>query len=60
MEKNNKNVPKPRFSMNTVKRLFNYVKKDNKLKLLIVGICIILNTIATVAGSLYLQTLIDE
>ncbi len=59
--KNNENkAPRPKFDKGTIKRLFNYVKQGNKLRLLIVAICIVVNTIATVAGSLYLQTLIDK
>ena len=59
--KNNENkAPRPKFDKGTIKRLFGYIKKGNKLRLLIVAFCIIANTIATVAGSLYLQTLIDK
>lgn len=49
-----------RFDFGTIKRLFGYIVKGNKLSLVVVCICIIVNTIAVVAGSLYLQVLIDD
>ena len=51
---------KPQFSLDTIKRLFRYMKQNNRLRLALVLICITINTIAVVAGSLYLQTLIDK
>lgn len=52
--------PKMKVDVNTVKRLWNYIKQGNKGKIAIVIICIIINTIAIVAASLYLQILIDN
>ncbi len=49
-----------RFNFDTIKRLWRYIKQNNKAKIALASICIILNTISTVAGSLYLQTLIDD
>ena len=57
----NKNIPnmkKPKIDGKTLKRLISYIKKY-KLQCIIVMICIILSTIATVFGSVFLQTLID-
>lgn len=51
---------KPQFNFGTVKRLLHYMAKGNKLRIAIVLICITINTIAVVAGSMYLQTLIDK
>lgn len=56
----NKQNNSPKFDLNTIKRLFEYIKKGNKGKLVLVIICIIINTIAIVAGSLYLEVLIDK
>lgn len=51
---------KQNFDINTIKRLFGYIKQNNRAKLVLVIISIILNTIVTVAGSLYLTVLIDD
>lgn len=51
---------KPKFNMNTAKRLTGYIFKEHKLMFLIVLICILLSTLCTVAGSLFIQTLIDD
>ena len=44
----------------TVKRLVGYITKGYKKQLVLVIICIILSSIAGVAGSLFLKTLIDD
>lgn len=44
----------------TIKRILDYVTKKHKKQFIIVFICIIFSSIATVAGSLFLQTLIDD
>ena len=44
----------------TVKRLLGYIFKDYKLHFVLVIICIICSSLAGVAGSLFLQTLIDD
>lgn len=49
-----------RFDAKTIKRLFGYIIKGNKLSVALVCVCIIINTVAVVAGSLYLQVLIDN
>ena len=44
----------------TLKRLVSYVLKNYKKQFIFVFICIIISSIASVAGSLFLQTLIDD
>lgn len=44
----------------TLKRLLSYVLKNYKKQFIFVFICIIISSIASVAGSLFLQTLIDD
>lgn len=51
--------PKPAFDKNIAKRLLSYLTQY-KGKLVLVVICILLSSIASVAASLFLQTLIDD
>lgn len=44
----------------SLKRILSYVMKKYKFSLIIVVICLILSTVSSVAGNLYLQTLIDD
>ena len=44
----------------TLKRLLSYVLKNYKKQFIFAFICIIISSIASVAGSLFLQTLIDD
>ena len=44
----------------TLKRLLSYILKNYKKQFIFVFICIIISSIASVAGSLFLQTLIDD
>lgn len=44
----------------TAKRLLKYITKSYKKHLILVIICIILSSVASVAGSMFLGTLIDE
>ena len=44
----------------TLKRLLSYVLKNYKKQFIFVFVCIIISSIASVAGSLFLQTLIDD
>lgn len=44
----------------TIKRLLGYITKNYKKQFIIVFICIIISSIASVAGSLFLQILIDD
>jgi len=45
---------------NVVKRLLSYIFKDYKKEFILVIICIILSSVASVAGSLFIQVLIDD
>lgn len=51
---------KGKMDFKTLKRLLKYVVKRYKFTLAIVFICLILSTVSSVAGNLYLQTLIDD
>jgi len=44
----------------TLKRVISYIKRKYNKHFIIVLICIVLSTVASVAGSLFLQTLIDD
>lgn len=44
----------------TVKRLFSYIIKGKKKKLLLVIVCILISSVVGVIGSLFLQSLIDD
>ena len=58
---NDKNMPKkrPPLDMATVKRLLGYFKKY-RIQMVFVVLCIILATVASVASSLFIKTLIDD
>ena len=43
-----------------VKRLLSYIFKDYKKQFLLVVVCIIVSSIASVSGSLFFKVLIDE
>ena len=51
---------KPEIKKGTIKRIIKYITSEYKKELIIVFVCIILSSIASVAGSLFLQTLIDN
>lgn len=51
---------KARFDLNTIKRIFRYMKNSYKKELILAIICIIINTIANTSASLFLETLIDK
>ena len=53
-------MEKNKFDIKTIKRVIGYMTKNYKKHLIIAIIAIILNTIANVAASLFLQTLIDD
>ena len=44
----------------TIKRLLSYIKRNYNKQFIAVFICIIINSISSVAGSLFLQILIDD
>ena len=51
---------KPKIRKGTIRRLLGYIKKNYMKQFIAVFICIVLSSIATVAGSLFLQKLIDD
>ncbi|MGN1301017.1 MAG: ABC transporter ATP-binding protein, partial [Clostridia bacterium] len=51
---------KQKIRKGTIKRLLGYIKRNYKKEFTIVFICIVINSIASVASSLFLQTLIDD
>ena len=59
MENSKRKMP-PKLDFNVFKRLMKYLTSNFKFKIIIVLITIILSTISSVAGSLYLQVLIDD
>ena len=52
--------PKMKINKNTIKRLLKYITKNHKFTLIIVVICIILSSLASVASALFLQILVDD
>lgn len=56
---NNKKI-KPQMNFKVLSRVMKYITKNYKFKLVIVLISIVLSTISSVAGNLYLQVLIDD
>ena len=53
-------MSKPIIKKGTIKRLLSYITKNYKKQFAIVFICIIISSVASVAGSLFLQILIDD
>ena len=51
---------KPKNSMKTLKRLLSYIFKEYKLNFLFVIILILISSLATIASTLFLKTLIDS
>ena len=56
----NKRPLKPKLDWKMLGRVMGYIFKNYKFRLAIVIICIILNSLASVGGNLYLQVLIDD
>lgn len=56
----NNKMMKPKIDFKILARVMKYIFKNYKLRLGLVIICIVLSTLATVAGSLYLEVLIDD
>ena len=55
------NFKRPKLDVGVLKRLVkDYIWKYYKFRLIIVMICLIASTVSSVAGGLYLQTLIDD
>ena len=53
-------MEKPKINKDTLKRLLKYITADYKKTLILVVICIIISSIAGVAGSLFVKILIDN
>ncbi|MBR6034274.1 MAG: ABC transporter ATP-binding protein [Clostridia bacterium] len=53
-------MDKPSIKKGTIKRLMGYITKNFKKQFVVVIICIIISSVASVAGSLFLQQLIDN
>ena len=51
---------RPKIDFKVLGRVIGYVTKNYKFRLFIVMACLILTTISSVAGNLFLQTLIDD
>lgn len=51
---------RPPLDKNTLKRLIGYINDGYKFKFILVLFCIALNSLASVAGSLFIRTLIDD
>ena len=52
--------PRGKVNKGTFKRVFKYITKGHKLQLAVVIICIIISSLASVKGTLFLKTLIDD
>ncbi len=57
---NARGMPKKKVKKGTFKRLMSYILKGNKLKLLIVVVCIAVSAAASVSSSLFIKTLIGD
>lgn len=55
-----KRPPKPKMDFKVLGRVMGYIIRNYKFRLIFVIICIILSTLSSVAGNLYLETLIDD
>ena len=52
--------PRPKMDMKILGRVMSYIFKNYKFRMIFVLFCIVLSTISSVAGNLYLETLIDD
>ena len=52
--------PAGKLKLSTVARLFKLILKDNKWKIAIVLLCILVSTLATLASTLFTKTLLDD
>ena len=55
-----KNRPKPKDQAKVIKRLLGYMNTPNKIRMAIVLVCILISAVAGVAGSMFLEVLIDD
>ena len=54
------NKMKAKIDFDVLKRVMKYLTKSYKLRIFFVIICLLVSTASSVAGNLYLQTLIDD
>ena len=52
--------PRPKMDFKVLGRVMGYILKNYKFRLALVIICIILSTLSSVGGNLYLEILIDD
>ena len=55
-----KRPPRPKMDFKVLGRVMSYIFKNYKFRMIFVLFCIVLSTISSVAGNLYLETLIDD
>ncbi len=55
-----KNRPKAKNGGKVIKRLLSYMSLPNRIRMGIVFLCIVVSAVAGVAGSMFLETLIDD
>ncbi len=60
MRNNMQRPPRPQLNFKILGRVMGYIFKNYKFRLILVIICILLSSFASVAGNLYLETLIDD
>ena len=60
MSRPNQRPPKPKLDFKVLGRVMGYILKNYKIRLLFVIACIILSTLSSVGGNLYLEVLIDD
>jgi ATP-binding cassette subfamily B protein len=51
---------KPKLDSKTAKRLMGYIFKEHKLMFVIVLVCIVISSVSSVMGSLFIKNLIDD
>ena len=56
----NQRPPKPKMDMKILGRVMGYIFRNYKYRMFFVLFCIVLSTVSSVAGNLYLETLIDD
>lgn len=60
MEQTKKGNMKPKTDKKTIKRLMSYVTGQYKIQFILVFACIIISSLVSVSGSLFLQVIIDD
>ncbi len=55
-----KNRPKAKNSRKVIQRLLSYMSLPNRIRMAVVFLCILVSALAGVAGSMFLEVLIDD